>query len=136
MEEKWIRWEPIPKLSKKYYVESIIDNINGFKILLSEENNTEEKVLVSFPDTIRAYRSTSDSFLIQTISYLDKTYGSNFYGNWTFFKIKDSKYLEWLNEESEGISKDYMMKHFCILAMNSMIDIVTGSEPTVVHIQK
>ena len=135
MEEKWIRWEPIPNLAEKYYVESIIDNTDGLKILLSNNNNSEERVLVSFPDTLRSYRTTCESFLVRTIEDLEENYGSKFYGEWTFFKVRNSKYLDWLKNESEGISEDYLMKHFCLLTIDAMIDIATGSEPTVEHLK-
>lgn len=129
MEEKWIRWEPIPNLAKKYYVESITDNTDGLKIVLY--NDLDEKVLVLFPDTLRSYRNTCESFLVETIEDLEENYGSDFYGQWTFFRVTNSQYLKSLNEESYGISERYDFKHFCLLTMEAMIDIATGSEPTV-----
>ena len=133
MEEKWIKWEPIPNLAEKYYIESITDNTDGLNILMY--NNLHEKVLVSFPATLRSYRNTCESFLVRTIEDLEENYGSEFYGKWTFFRVTNSQYLKSLNGESYGISESYDFKHFCLLTMDAMIDIATGSEPTVEHLK-
>ena len=52
MQEQWTRWEPIAGLAQKYYIESISDIIEGFKILLFDANDREKKVLVSFPNSV------------------------------------------------------------------------------------
>ena len=44
MEEIWTRWEPTAKLSQKYYVDTISDNIKGLSIILSDSDNEDSKL--------------------------------------------------------------------------------------------
>lgn len=32
MAEVWKKWEPVKGLAKKYYIDAVIDDINGFKV--------------------------------------------------------------------------------------------------------
>lgn len=131
MQEKWSRWEPINNLSKKYYVESITDSItDGFKIILINDQNPEKKVLLSWPNTVYAYRSTYESFTLLTLHNLSENYGTEFY-DWTFFKIENSEYLKWISEQSYEITESLNFIHFCIYGTESMVEILDNSEPTV-----
>lgn len=133
MQEKWIRWEPAKKLAPKYYIESITDRVEDkFNMVLSD-SETKKKVLVSFPHGVDAYRSTDESFILLTINTLDETYGTNFYGDWTFFKVEDSEYLKWISSQTYNIydKSKFPFIHFCILGIDSMVDIITTYEPTI-----
>lgn len=133
MQEKWSRWEPIAGLSTNYYSESILDTAeDGFKIHIFD--HTGKKVLISFSNSVEAYRSTDDSFTYETLDFLNNNYGPEFYNNWTFFKIENSEYLEWLKKQSGGTFEMYSLKHFCIFTINAMIDIAVSYEPDVSHI--
>ena len=134
MKEKWIQWKPIENLAKKYYVESILDSIDGFKILLFAEKNREKKILIYFRDSVDCYRSTNESFLVTTLFNLKENYGTKFFGDWTFFEIENSLYLDSIKQESDGISESYKLRHFCLLAIDSMVDILADYEPTVTFI--
>lgn len=132
MQEKWTKWEPISNLAKKYYVKFISeDTKDKYKILLSDTENNKNKILISWPLGVDAHRSTDESYTLATINFLDKQYGTEFYGDWTFFKIENSSYLRWLSEQSYGISEEYNLTHFCILAADSMIDVINNYEPTI-----
>lgn len=134
MQEKWIKWEPISGLGKKYYIESITERVEDKFNMILFDSDTKKKVLISFPHGIDAYRSTDESFTLAIINYLGKTYGIEFYGDWTFFEVKNSEYLKWLSEKSYGISEDYGLRHFCILGVDSVIDMACTYEPTVTFI--
>lgn len=134
LKEKWTRWEPINNLDEKYYVETIIDNSDGFKIVLSSAKDFERKIQIHFKDSVKAYRRTNETFSLQTVHFLDENYEEDFYGKWSFFKVANSEYLEWLNKQSFGISETFNFTHFCILGSDDMIDIAANYEPEVSHI--
>lgn len=127
MEEKWIRWEPTVKLTEKYYSQAIYDTPLIFEIHLI--GDSKQKVIVSFPTLVAAYRSTNDSFVYDTLEYLDNHYGSAFYAGWTFFKVENSEYLEWIKKQSVGTFDIYNLQHFCIFTVNAMIDVIASGEP-------
>lgn len=133
MQEKWIRWEPIKNLSNQYYVQSISDTFSGgFKIKLIDDKNPKKKILVSWPDSVFAYRKTYETFTILTLGKIDEQYGKDF-RDWAFFKVENSEYLRWLSEQSCGITDSLNFTHFCIYSTEEMVDIVVGYEPIVTH---
>lgn len=130
--ENWIRWEPINNLARKYYGVSIKKEVGRqLKIVLSDAKNEKKNVLISFSAGIIAYRRTDETYTMDTIEWLDKTYSTHFYGDWTFFKIENSGYLKWLSGKSSGIADNLNLTHFCILAVDVLIDIVALNEPIV-----
>lgn len=131
MMEKWIKWEPIKGLSPKYYIESISDNINGFEIILFEGHDNKEKVHVIFENSVDAYNCSEEGFRLKTIWNLGDKYGKDFYGDWTFFKVINSKYLQWLSKESVEMYDSLSLIHFSFLAADSVLDVVTTYEPRV-----
>lgn len=131
MNEQWVKWEPINGLSAKYYIDSVSDSLKGFQIVLSDSHDEKQKILITFKNSVDAYRNTDETYRTNTISTLDEEYGTNFYGDWTFFKVMDSSYLKWLSEESCTISDSRNLKHFSFVAVNSILDVVTNYEPLV-----
>jgi hypothetical protein len=131
MNEQWVKWEPIKGLSAKYYVESISDGIEEFKIVLVEAYNKKNKVQITIPDSIYAYRSTYESFRLDTLYSIDKQYETKFYSEWTFFKVTNSSYLKWLSEQSYEITDNLHLIHFSILALDSVVDFVDVCDPKV-----
>ncbi|MEV2911262.1 hypothetical protein ABNF65_22305 [Paenibacillus larvae] len=131
MEEKWGRWEPKVGLSSKYYVESLSDSIKGFRILLSDVNDEKKKIEVTFKESVHAYRSTDESFRQSSINIIDEKYGTEFYAEWTFFKVNNSKYIQWLSEQSYGIAESETLIHFSFVARDSIVDVIAAYEPEI-----
>lgn len=131
MKEQWERWEPISGLANKYYIDSIIDEARGFKVILSESDDETKKILVLFEDSIDAYRNTDESFRLKIIHDLDQKYGTDFYGDWTFFKVTNSTYIQWLSEQSYGTSDYQSFVHFSFITADSILDVITNYEPKV-----
>lgn len=131
MEEDWQKWEVGSDLSAKYYIESISDSINGFRILLSDANDESKKVEVLFEDSVHAYRSTDESFRQSTINNLDERYGTEFFRDNTFFKVTNSEYIHWLSLQSYEIAESESIFHFSFLAVDSVVDVVAAYDPKV-----
>ena len=51
---------------------------------------------------------------------------------WTFFEVQNSKYICWLHYKSIGILDIERVKHFCIIGINSVVDIVALDFPIIV----
>lgn len=136
MTEKWEQWKPISGLANRYYIESISEGINGFQIILSEEDNPAKKALFTFENSVDSYRSTNESFVLKIIDDLDKRYGTDFYAHWSFFKILNSDYLKWLSEKSFGISDSLHFKHLVFFGLDSMLDVITCYEPKIELIER
>lgn len=131
MKEIWHRWEIGSEFSSKYYIESISDSINGFRILFSDATNESKKVEVLFEDSVHAYRSTDESFRQSTINDIDERYGTEFYQNYTFFKVTNSEYIFWISHQSYGIAEAESLYHFSFLAVDSVLDVIAAYEPKI-----
>jgi hypothetical protein len=124
--EKWIKWEPTKDLSGKYHVISITWPEDGIIIKLSDVNNTK-KIEIKFEYFVDAYRYTHESFCFKIFSDLSNKYGTEFYKEWSFFKINNSKYVEWVIEKSY----DSNFIHFSIIGNYEIIDIIAGYDPEI-----
>ncbi len=128
--EEWTRWQPTQGLSGKYYLESLTWSEQGVIILLSDESNSQ-KIEIIFKDFVDAYRCTNESFYFLLFSDLSKQYGTDFYKDWSFFKVQNSKYIQWLSIKSATWADQFSFIHFSIFGGNEIIDIVARYEPTV-----
>lgn len=132
MAEQWVKWKPVEGLSNKYYVESISDGFDGFEMVLSDSDDEEKKIKVIFEDSVHAYRSTDESYRQSTINAIDKEYGTHFYSEWTFFKVADSEYTQWISAQSYSIADSEPLIHFSFIAVDSIVDVIAAYEPKVV----
>ncbi|MFC4075493.1 hypothetical protein [Salinithrix halophila] len=131
MKEIWERWMPTNDLSPKYYVDSLTDSIDGLKIYLSDSRDEKKKAEVIFDCSVHAYRSTDEGFMLKTINNLDKQHGTHFYSGWTFFKVKNSDYMQWLVNSSFEIALSEELIHFSFLAVDSVVDVIAAYEPKI-----
>lgn len=132
MTEEWIRWEPIDGLGYKYFIDAIFDNEDGLNIILEYK---QKKVRVCFKNGASSYIRTDETLRYDLICDLSRKYGGIFYGDWTFFKVKNSSYLTWLETQSCTISQGYQLQHFSFIADDSILDVATSGDPLVEHIE-
>ncbi len=129
--EDWTHWEPVEKISGRYYIDALIlSEKHDLIIKLSNENDTH-KIKITFPNPVGSYKYTNESFCFKIFGDLSDKYGVQFYSNWSFFKITNSQYLQWLLEQSGTISNVCLLQHFCMVGGDEVIDVVTQSEPEV-----
>ncbi len=126
MMDQWEKWEPINNLAEKYCLELILDTLDDFKIILSEEKNRNKKLFIG--EHVPAYRIIYD-FNQDIIHNLEQQYGKDFFAKWTFFKVNNSSYLKWISEESCTFSDDIRFTHFCIVGVDFILDIIEPNEP-------
>ncbi len=94
----------------------------------------EKKVRILFKNGVDVYRNTNESFTNELIVNLGERYGRSFYADWPFFKVTNSEYLDWLSKTSSGISDTRPLKHFAILSVDSVLEIINDSEPEVTFV--
>lgn len=131
MNETWKKWEPVKGLAKKYYIDAIQDDIGGFKVKLTDRDNEDNKLTIIFLESVWSYRSVEEGLRALTMEKLAQKYGANFYTEWTFFKIENSRYLNWIYEESYDVARDSGLMHFCLVGMDDILDIIASCDPQV-----
>lgn len=126
-EEKWIKWEPIEEIKGQFYVDAIINDLEGLKIELSNDNR---KLNLLFKGFIASCRSTEEGYIQKTYYEISRDHDKLFFKNSPLFKVENSKYISWLLEESYEIYHENLI-HFVILTYNFLIDVVTLEEPDI-----
>lgn len=122
MDEQWIKWEPIAGLVPHYEIDKISDTVEELSILLSQADNHDVKIRVTFTEPVEAYRSTYETFRIKI---------SEKYIKGTFFKVEGSEYLQWLSEQSNDVDNGIKFIHFAITTDDTVLDIIARCEPQV-----
>ena len=131
MHEQWTQWRPIEQLAPKYYMTALIDDVTGFYVRLGESKNNPRGLFITFEDSIGAYRITDEGDCARKLLYLNDTYGHDFFAKWSFFKVVNSEYLEWISQEAGGIFDPKSTEHLVVITENSMIDMVSRCEPKI-----
>ncbi len=132
MLEDWIKWEPAQELSEKYFLYSIIESINGFEIILSDYYDDNKKIKILFGNSVHAYRNTNESYRLQTFNFLSEKK----IDNWTFFKVINSSYIQWMLEESCDIYKNINFVHFSFFTIESVVDVIGFEDPKIEFINE
>jgi len=135
MIEQWTRWEPIAELAGKYFLEAINHDAQGLTILFSQYQADTKNLNFFFDSSVQALRLADESFRLNTLYELERVYGGDFYEKSTFFKIKNSLYIQWLSKESCTIIDDLNVHHICCITSNIMLDIVVNYEPKISFIE-
>jgi hypothetical protein len=131
MNETWSHWVPRNGLERRYNIKSILDGNKGLILLLSPECKEAHDIQITFGYSASAHRTTYETFRHALIIYLHQKYGSDFYTKWTFFKVENSLYMQWLREQSEGMSDFEHYQHFAILTPDLFVDILAMKEPEI-----
>ena len=92
-------------------------------IELSNEDETE-KILLKWDGCVVSYTCSEES--ARSILY-DKQELTK----WTFFKVENSSYLKCIEEQSLVIEQRNKLTHYCIIGINSVVDIIASYEPEV-----
>ncbi|ASS89275.1 hypothetical protein ACTHHL_06005 [Aeribacillus composti] len=128
--EQWKRWIPLDDIPSTIYNDMLLDGKDGVILEFSDENG-EKKVVVNFKEGVLSYRNTDEGSLLETLNYLDQYYGTDFYSDWSLFKVKNSEYLKWFHKESCGIYESREVEHYVFLTSNDVIEILSIYPPSI-----
>lgn len=129
MQEEYVNWD-VPEIPKgEYDIVKIVQDVNGTSIVLFDENI---EVTVLFDDAVFAL-CTSTELLRTRTSFEEQIRRSNRYGlaKWPFYKVENSKFLEWARNEDYGFYRDIVITHYSIITGNDYVDILSSVEPIV-----
>ncbi|OYD06128.1 hypothetical protein [Paludifilum halophilum] len=128
--EQWERWVPLNNLPSKLYNDLFVDNSDGITLEFSDESN-QKIVWVNFREGVLSYRNTDEGSLLKMLKYLNQQYGITFYSEWPLFKVKNSGYLTWFQEQSCGVYESSEIVHYVFLTPHDVIEILSDYSPSV-----
>ena len=131
MNEDWIKLEndEIPK-GNRYAVSKFIQDDTGTRIFLDNASFAAEIIFDGIPLLVR--NSSEDCVRMRTWSYAQEKYDNTFFREDFFFEIKNSSLIDWLIEESYGFYEKEKIKHYCIVANDGFIDILSAFAPKII----
>lgn len=119
---KWVPKECLPDV---VYIEAIIDDYSGFRIIVKGKEELSDSFEIHFPKNY-GYRNFNESYRL-------KTYRENpdIMGDWSLFKMSGSNFENWLFEESLNSIKLNDIKHFIISSPNEFFEVLAPCDPIV-----
>lgn len=130
MVEEWSKWKLSEKTLSKMYIEKLVNDKNGTLLIFKSEDE-KDTIEVLFDGSILSLRSTDEGKRLRTINFLEEKYGTDFYANWTFFKVKNSSYVEWFNQETYNIYATYDIGHYVFLTPDDIVEILSTYDPII-----
>ena len=127
--EEWIKIINIDIPDGRYIVTSLVQDLHGTKISLDDEEHFVEIFFDGIPILVR---DTVEGMRMRTYSNAQLKYNDRYmFSKSFFFEVKNSELVKWCVQESCGCYEENELRHFCIITMEELIDIVATFEPTV-----
>ncbi len=128
---KWERWSVNKEVPAKLELQALIDDKDGLKLVFTD---ADENIYTFFFDgLVFSYRNTDEGTLLKTLDHLYKHYDTNYFGEWTLFRVTDSNYLEWLAEEADNIyEKIYDIHHYVFLTSHDVVEVLSTEPPSLI----
>ncbi len=129
MNEDWIKWNPINIEEGQYNIIDYTHNVNGVKLILTNEI---KKIEVFFDGIPLLIRYSIEGIRMKTWEGVQIKYKNKyFFKNWFLYLIHESQLVNWISTESCGFYDNYNLKHFCIVTGEELIDFISINEPTI-----
>ncbi len=122
MQEEWFRWNPCDIPVGEYIITNFVQNEDGIRIMLYNEDHYVEIFFDGIPSIVRI---SVEGIRMRTwgevqLKYKDK----GFFRDYFLYEVKNSKLVEWAIEESCGLYQKEQMRHFCIVSTGEIVDII------------
>ena len=112
------------------HIEKLVNDKNG-TLLVFKSQDDNDTIQVIFQNSILSLRSTDEGRRLKTINFLEEKYETDFYAKWTFFKVANSTYVEWFNQETYDIYTSYNIEHYVFMTSDDVVEILSTYEPHV-----
>jgi len=132
--EHWVKWEPAQHLAKTHTIKTIIDEIDTLILNFFESYKEDKKFQLIFDDSVVGYRSVDEGIRLTIGENCIQDEGKDIYGQWTFYKVKNSNYILWLkNQAVPGIDFSKLI-HFAIITESFIVDVAAVNEPIIKYL--
>jgi hypothetical protein len=121
-DEEWFeRWE-LEGLTSKMYIDGMIDDREGFRLILKSSDPKMRSLRILF-DAPLCYRGVQEKNLLRQI-YREN---EDIYP-WPIFIVKNSRYAKWFYAQANDAS-DRDGNHYHIAAMGDIVDVLSSRPP-------
>jgi hypothetical protein len=113
-----------PQLKSRFELARLIDAEGVLTLELEDEKSG--RIDIRF-DSYFAYRKMDEGDFLTTIQDVTSQRQSIA----TLYEVRNSSFLEWFNKESEGVRADQSLKHFAVLCLNDIVDVIALEPPEI-----
>ena len=113
--------------SDGYDLDQLKDEADVLEITLVDQD--DNRLLIKF-DSYFTYRKIHESFALQIIDLLSD---QNMVPS-TLVEAENSDYVQWFKTEGDGVVSDIQIKHYLVLTIDAIIEVLTDETPTVTEI--
>ena len=129
MQEEWVKLKQYNIPEGQFIVNNFTQDLEGTKIVLDDEKNTVEVFFDGIPVLVR---SAVANIRMRTWSEVQlKYHDKSMFRNTFFFEVKNSKLVQWSNEEGCGFYEENQLRHYCIVTSEEVIDVLATFDPIV-----
>ncbi len=133
---QWVIWKPADEVAKKYRLESLTTEMELPDVLLTEVGNNKKKLLLNFEYRVFSYRKTKLCANSHIVQKLNEQHGLAFAAEWSFFKVGNSSYAQWVSDQSYNFIPFDHLIHFAIITEDALLEFVSGGEPEISHVDE
>ena len=123
MIETYSTWKPIPEIESEMFVDAVIDDCSGLRILLRSRDPLSPVICICF-ENYYVYRNADESYRL--LLWSDGVFENK---SWPLCKTSQSNLIDWLDNEEGGVYAKNKMIHYLIKTDVDVIDIVTNQTP-------
>ena len=127
LNQKFELWKPLPDIPGDLYVEAVLDDWEGFRILLRPHDPKKGMLRIEFEHTY-AYRNMNESYRLTTWANWP---GPAPAGNPGLLLVRNSSWLSEFHSESQNVYHDEKIVHYAIFSPEDCVEVLSASEPRV-----
>lgn len=117
-----IIWYKVKEIKSQIDVHAVVDDWEGFRIILKEEGRLGRTIRIMFDDLI-SFHWVDDSVGFQDIDEMFRESALC----WT----KSSKYIDWMRSTHKPMLDNIDLKHYRLVSDDECIDVLTRTKPRV-----
>jgi hypothetical protein len=106
----------------EFDLEELVDRDGELALTLADADG--KRVRLTFA-TYLAYRKRDEGDALLTLAHMNESGATGK----QFYRVEDSDFLMWFNEERCGASAGQTLVHFAIASMNDIVDVIATDEP-------
>ena len=132
MLEIWKQWK-IPEITNhKYYIESIKQESENLKIIISSsianpiQKDNYDKIQFNF--LVKAYRVFDEHCRLKLFEQLQEKYGKSFLSNCNYFVVENSKYIKWFCRNLRSTKTIPSLNHYVLMDSETVVDIISTNK--------
>lgn len=127
-EERWIPWMPENLVPDEYELYEIVQSWEGVRLRFI---GRRVNVTIEYGSEFVSLRSCDESERWRSVARELAVQGKAGFGRRLAFTAVNSRYAEWLCEESAGVQEKERLVHCVFVACNDLVDVLSYALPKV-----